>query len=88
MQEDSSSIWYDHLEQDMIDYQEICENYDAIKSRSYVLTVEKQEQLERERLMRTANESKKKQIRDEMEKANNYYGDVIVNPSLKIPKSQ
>ena len=43
MQEDSSSIWYDHLEQDAIDYQEVSENYEAIKARPYVLTVEKQQ---------------------------------------------
>ena len=88
LHEDSTSIWHDHLEQDAVDYQEVMENYEAIKARNYVISVEKQEQNERERLVQSAQGMKKKQITDEMEKARQYYGDIIENPSLKIPRSQ
>ena len=72
------------------------ENYEAIKQRSYVLTVEKQQKLEQERILKRVTEqmtkdlsdAKKKQIAEEWAKASTYYGDVIENPSLKIPKSQ
>ena len=40
--EDSSSIWYDHQEQEMLEFDEICENYEKLKQNCDGMTIEHQ----------------------------------------------
>ena len=40
LQEDSSSIWYDHQELELLEYEELCENYDKLKSQCGGITIE------------------------------------------------
>ena len=43
LQEDSSSIWYDHQELEMLEYEELSENYEKLKQQSGGITVQKQQ---------------------------------------------
>ena len=45
LQEDSSSIWYDHQEMELLEYKEVRENYTKVKQNPNVLSVAEQQDI-------------------------------------------
>lgn len=87
MQEDSSSIWYDHQELELLEYQEMGEAYDRLKRNAAdtALSVEQQqEELFRALLEDQPDPARRTRMEERREKQKQM-DEVIVNPSHLVP---
>ena len=62
LQEDSSSIWNDHQELELLEYDEICENYEKLKQQSGGITVERQQKAFFDALLAEKTEEQRQRI--------------------------
>ena len=89
LQEDSSSIWYDHQELELLEYEETCENYEKLQAQGGHTIPAQQRAIFNQILKDAASDPVRQQmIYDKHMTHEKQLNEIVINPShLILPQS-
>ena len=83
LQEDSSSIWFDHQEKELLEFEEVRKVYDKMKSNPVVRTVEQQQDRTLDKIRRGFDPSYREQFNKFYNSRKKDFDQVIENSTLQ-----